>query len=176
MRLGRLRGMSWKAPIMCGSLAFLFSMGAIASGTAPRFEIILTDPPLSCHDMLATPIADLKLAGSPWLTDQDVVAYVWAAHTLILKSGADDARWSSHHGTGGVGFVVLIGGRRVYAGVLMIPFSSQSCGAPVILPASGTPPSLVIGLGYPDSTRFTGDDPRGNPLIREVFESSGKLR
>lgn len=121
--------------------------------------------------------------GKTVVSDDQIVSYNWATHTLTLKPGVRKElakRLRNNRMVSGVSFSVSVGGKDIYKGLFTTVLSSRSLSTPVIvvdLPSveeSGED-QLRIQLGYPGADFFKGDDPREDRRIRDALATSGKL-
>ncbi|MDW7658190.1 MAG: hypothetical protein SCM11_13560 [Bacillota bacterium] len=118
-----------------------------------------------------TPLADLVLEEAPLITDEDLTAYRWADHTLMLTDkDAVEGRLPSVP-TNGLPFVVVVNGERIYYGAFWASYSSQSTDLPVI--------DIIfdywqIKPGYPWD-HVLDPDVRNDRRIRDALSALGKL-
>jgi len=74
-------------------------------------------------------------------------------------------------------FVVVAKGARIYAGAFWTLASSLSFDGVVIEePDFEGDATIRLVLGYPTESFFTGEDPRGDPCIREALTEKGLLQ
>jgi hypothetical protein len=78
---------------------------------------------------------------------------------------------------GGMPFVVIANGERIYGGAFWTPLSSLSYNGVIILqPFEPDANEIVLELGYPAREAFTGPDPRGDARVMQALERAGKLK
>lgn len=135
---------------------------------------------LSRHNARPTPPSFRlsEASGRTILSDEDLVQYRWATHTMVLTQGTV-ARLQTTHRLAGT-FTVVANGANCYRGHFVSPILSAGfAGAVIVLPATesvaATSDTLSITLGYPDGRWTNGDDPRGDPRVLESLTALGKI-
>lgn len=124
---------------------------------------------------------DAILEDTPFLTDEDILAYDWATHTMSITPEA-----VSHFPIGmrlpltHKRFVVVAVGRRCFYGAFVNPLSSFGAGCPQITAMGYDPHAIRISGGpshYTDADGVAHDEPdrRENADLRAALEALGKL-
>jgi hypothetical protein len=123
-------------------------------------------------------------AGKILIAAEEIVAYDWQSHTLILKRAVRPwlvRAW--HKGLlNDEPFIVAVDGQSIYEGRWMSSVMSMSRSSPVILLDSSelqdgsAEDRLRIDLGYPSEAFFKGADPRRDARIQRALKASDKLR
>ena len=120
----------------------------------------------------------------PVLTQEDLIAYDWPTHTMILKPGVVGRLFESLISSLARGFPLEVeaNGVTCYGAILTTSGSSfsQSCAVIDVYAVSKDrmrwETELSITLGYPTEEFFKGNDPRADPRIREALNALGKLK
>ncbi len=145
-----------------------------------EFAIYRVTEKVSAEDMIESDVVDLRLDDTPFIAADEIMAYTWETHELIL-TGAAYRRLSKLEGLAlqdpGLPFVACVGDEPIYGGMLWTSLSSASFGGILIdlYPAAQECP-LSIQAGYPSPDWFTGEDLRADPRIHEALEAAGKLQ
>jgi uncharacterized protein YceK len=154
---------------------------ASGSGDGEKaFELYLVaDEQLSGPDLKNFALSDLPLAEDPILTSDDLVSYIPEYHAMNLTEEAYQkmlAIFSMGMPMSGVPFVIVSKGDRIYAGAFWTPLSSLSVDGVVIMqPMDPSGAALMISLGYPDESVYTGEDPRNDPRLMNALEEAGLI-
>jgi hypothetical protein len=111
---------------------FLFSCDQSTSddkSTTGMFALyLLQDSTITAQSAFSQPIDSLALAGSTFISVNELKSYIWASHSFELK---DQERTEyenfrlSHGKTSGVPFVVTVGNDRIYLGTFWWAYSSS---------------------------------------------------
>jgi hypothetical protein len=147
---------------------------------AGGFSIYLVKQEPSSDTILEADLDQLKLEEEPILSLEDIIAYTWETHEMVLTPSAywrlAQLQTSISLGTG-LPFVICVGSERVYGGAFWTSYSSAVFGGIVIdvYPTEKKRP-IRIQLGYPSAEWFTGEDLRSDPRIFRSLEEAGKLK
>lgn len=132
----------------------------------------LRDTTLSALAVWDMPLDSLVLSSKPFLTSKDLTSYRWSTHEFTVTAGVDSQlailKWGRGH-TGGIPFVVVVDGEKIYLGAFWYSYSSLMPQVPyidVIL----EPHRIQYETG-PQSA----DDKRSDPRIYQVLKSAGIL-
>jgi hypothetical protein len=132
------------------------------------FAIYLLEGNLSPREIEGRDLADLPLQDEPVLAQDDLEAYIWDRHELVLTPEAVNRIEGLDVPVAGLAFVAMVGPERIYQGAFWVPWSSLSYDG-VVIQVPPIPPErrLRIQLAYPTSPElFEGKDPRSDPRIR----------
>lgn len=144
------------------------------------FAIYLLAEDISGTELSQLDINQLRLQDKPVVSNDDVVSYDRATHTIELTSEAYvrvQQIFPMPVRVDGIPFVVCVGKERIYFGVFMTPASSISYDGIVIgQPLKTNQTTTQIALGYPGQDVFTGNDPRADPRIMRTLEQQSKLK
>jgi hypothetical protein len=121
----------------------------------------------------------LILKPTPVIASDDIIAYNFTNHLMTLTPEAfqrisHDASWMSASASGGVPFVVVADGQRVYLG----SFGGGGGSIPICVPLIGgtdRPNTLMIYRDYACDPR-NSSDPRSDERIRLALEALHKLK
>jgi hypothetical protein len=143
----------------------------------PDFAIFLALTEMTAEDVLAVPPDDLTLSDTAVLTMEDVVSYDPGAYELTLTEDAVGRIRQMGVPMGGLPFVVVAQGERVYTGAFWTPVSSLSYpGTAAMLSLEEDAVTLRFDLGYPASPElFEGVDLRNDERILKAFSKAEKL-
>jgi hypothetical protein len=140
---------------------------------------LLGDPQITGPDLKNYDLDQLPLAANPLLTTDFLISYDWENHGINLSPFAYQqllAIFSGGMPSSGVPFVILAYDQPIYAGAFWTLRSSLSFdGVTILEPSDPAGQTLYITLGYPGADNFTGEDPRGNPRLKQALEDAGKL-
>ena len=140
---------------------------------------LIADDQLAGSDLADYDLDELPLAETPVIATDDLVNYNWDYHSFDLTENAYLsmlAIFSSGMPMSGVPFVIVSQGERIYAGAFWSPSSSNTFDGVVILqPVDPSGGSFFITLGYPTDEYFTGEDPRGDPGLKEALQAVGVI-
>lgn len=121
-------------------------------------------------------LEDLPINDKPFLSTKDVVSYMWGDHAVNLTEEAYlkiVVNFSQGLPLDGLPFVIVSNNQRIYAGVFMSLVSSLIFDGVVIQqPFDPAIQPLFLTLGYPNEAFFTGEDPRGNTILRQALEAA----
>jgi hypothetical protein len=156
-------------PLLAACLA-LIVIGTTAHAGKGRFELFLVKTP---H----TELEKIELEAKPLLTDGDVTSYDWQTHSMVLTKDAKARLPKAREiGVRGLGFVIVVDGKRLYRGSFWTSFSSIGCPTPVILlDQDDAGYVLRIRRAYPSDEFAAGPDPRGDERLLQVLRELGKL-
>lgn len=180
----RMRWLIWIV-IIIRLIACTAQMEASSAPTGSEGEAFalyqLADDQIRGMALVDMPLEALVLADVPLLTTADLISYERSTHTLELtdegyQKVAD--LMTDNFQVGGIPFVVVSGGHRIYAGAFWTPLSSQSFDGvvimdPIFLMENNT---MQITLGYPAVEFFTGTDPRADARLMDALEAAGVLK
>lgn len=161
------------------ALFFLLSKGTFKVAEGEGFAIYLPEPDIPPAQLAAASYIELPQA--PLIAGSDIISYDVEAHVIELSAAAYDVIRNLEVPTSGRSFVVCADRTVVYSGAFWVDLSSQSFGGVVIRkpltvdPGSG-PYLIQLELGYPGPDFFTGEDPRGSPLVFETLRRADKVR
>jgi hypothetical protein len=139
------------------------------------FAIYLTKqdiPPAQMEDL-----SHVDIAERPIITISDIITYDTQEHELRLTASAFERISQLDVPTGGKSFIVCVDNKPIYWGAFWVLWSSLSFdGVTIWKPLNLEEPYVIrLKLGYPSSELYTGEDPRGNPIVIESLEQAGKL-
>jgi hypothetical protein len=139
------------------------------------FAIYLTKQDIPPTQMEA--LSHVDIAEKPIITITDIITYDAQQHELKLTASAFERVSQLGVLVRGKSFIVCIDKNPIYWGAFWIPISSISFDGVVICKPLGSqePKVITIGLGYPTSSFFEGEDPRSNSAILYSLEQAGKL-
>ena len=132
----------------------------------------LQDTSLPASAVWSLPLDSLKLSSKPFLTLKDLTSYRWSTHEFTVTAGVDSqfsALRSTRGHTGGIPFVVVVDGEKVYLGAFWYAYSSLMPQVPyidVIL----EPHRIGSAAGAQPAV-----DKRSDPRIYQVLKSAGVL-
>ncbi|CAG0956605.1 hypothetical protein ARNL5_00563 [Anaerolineae bacterium] len=132
----------------------------------------LQDTTLSAFAVWGMPLDSLKLSSKPFFTIDDVTSYRWSTHEFTVSAAVDSQlaalKWVHGH-TGGVPFVVVVDGEKIYLGAFWYAYSSLMPQVPYI--------DVILEphkIRYSASSQWV-DDKRSDPRIYQVLKSAGIL-
>lgn len=163
--------------IVAGTVAVIGVIGTIAT-----LYVLRAEPNPSPIQRDPTQRVEVRANdGTVLIADTDIVSYVWASHTMTLRSGKRRELMDGLRRTivSGEPFTLSVGDDALYTGTITTIVSSYSFHTPVLV-INGCWPDpkedqVCIQLGYPSGSYFIGDDPRDDPRLRAALESSGRL-
>ena len=146
------------------------------------FGIYLTAKPVDARIMAGGKgdWSSVRLAGSPIISDADILVYDFTNHLMTLKPEA--FRHIPRPDASGIPFVVVANGERIYLGVFMTGLSSMSIAVPSIivdahnLDTNLPPNTLRIDRVYFAPYSTTDPDPRLDDRIKQSLTSVHKLK
>lgn len=143
----------------------------------PAFAIFLVLTEMMAEDVLAVPLDDLTLDDTALLTMEDVLRYQPENYELTLTDDAVSRLGRRGVPLGGLPFVLVAQGERVYMGAFWTPISSLSySGTAAMLSLEEDAVTLRFDLGYPASPElFEGVDLRNDARILKAFSDAEKL-
>jgi hypothetical protein len=116
----------------------------------------------------------IELASTPILGADDIIAYEWATHKILLTTAAYERVRQLTARMSDLSFVACVGNMPVYWGAFWGPNSSMFDGA-VIGAFPYITETNTIGISFGGNFTSRGPDPRNSPLIRDALTKSGKL-
>jgi hypothetical protein len=163
---------SWLAAII---ICLLFSLAGCTAAKSEGFAIYLTKDDVPPAQMAA--LSHVDIAEAPVISLTDIIYYNAQTHELKLTAAAFARLASLEVPVRGRSFLVCIDKRPVYGGAFWTPVSSISYdGVTIWKPFNATGPQIItLELGYPSSSFYGGQDPRGNAEVMKSLEGAGKL-
>jgi hypothetical protein len=164
-------------PIVIGVMLMLSILvsSICATSKGQGFAIYLTreDIPPEKMEMLS----HVDIADQPIVSIQDIITYNARTHEIKLTDEAFERIASLEVPVRGKALLVCVDGTPIYWGAFWTPISSISFDGVIIWKPLGSqkPKVITIGLGYPASSSFEGEDPRNNPAVLHSLEQAGKL-
>ena len=160
------------------SILAISSMALLSSCSGPTgegFAIYLTREDIFPSDMEA--LSHVELADDPIISSEDIISYDAESHEIKLTDAAYNRISQLEVPMGGKPFLVCVDKSPIYWGAFWVDLSSHSfSGVTINKPLSAQESKiLMLELGYPSSSFFTGDDPRSNETIMKALDKSGKL-
>jgi len=157
-------------------MPFVFNGCYAVSPAKKGFAIYLTEsniPPSQMEILSRVAITD-----TPIISNDDIKSYTWDTHEIELTPEAFQRIEALQVPTTGTTFVVCVDDSPVYWGAFWTPLSSQSFqGITIWVPAMPPTDNVIkLELGYPDSSFYKGEDPRGETRIKDALEKAGKLK
>jgi hypothetical protein len=132
----------------------------------------LQDTTISAAMVWDIPLDRLVLSSRPFLTASDLTSYRWSTHEYTVTASVDSQlaalKWAHGH-TGGIPFVVVVDGERIYLGAFWYAYSSLMPQVPYI--------DVLFGpyrIWQPSSPLVT-EDKRSDPRIYRVLKNAGIL-
>jgi hypothetical protein len=181
MRL-KLSGTIVKAQVLFLGFIFLTTSG-LSQKTQEGFAIYLPSREISHNELYkliseknGLKIDKIKLKNEPLISDNDLIAYYLASHTLELSSAA--AKRIDELYTG-ILVLICVGKKPIYWAAIWSGILSAGFGGVVVIkpdPFTSNKDIIQIQCGYPSEEWFRGKDPRSDPEIIEALKKSGKLK
>ncbi|MCJ7606017.1 MAG: hypothetical protein MUO19_08315 [Dehalococcoidales bacterium] len=142
------------------------------TGVSPGegFAIYLTRDNIPIRDMSV--LSHVDIADTPVIGPDDIVAYYWYTHEIVLTPQAFARITDIKVPMAGKSFVVCVDRRTVYWGAFWSMASSVWLPRPAVIyvdPVMGDGHYLQIASSSPA-------DPRSDPVIRATLEAAGKLK
>lgn len=168
--------------LICLLLALAASFSACApkvseeaSGKESEFAIYLLPDDVRHEQVSSLDLAALKPAGTPLITQKDVLAYGKDRHELIMSPESADRL--NKLDLPGKTFAAFVDDKPVYAGAFWTSIWSSSFDGVYIdvHDLERNPAGITIGLGYPKNSRNLSD-PRHDSRILDIFAKTGHLR
>ena len=160
-------------------LLALILMGCTPS-EADGFSVYLLANEIPSSELSKVDLHALELQEEPLLSIDDVITYSKETHEIEVTAeayGRIQQLYSLPVRVDGKPFVVCMGRDPVYAGAFWMPASSLIFDGVVICqPFDRDDHVIRIGLGYPTSEAFRGEDPRSDPRILQSLGAAGKLK
>ncbi|MBK7259511.1 MAG: hypothetical protein IPI01_17245 [Ignavibacteriae bacterium] len=159
------------------SLASIALLSACTDSTSPGLSqdlaiYTLPDTSISAAMVWDKPLDSLVLSSRPFLTGGDITSYRWSTHEYTVTATVDSQlaalKWVHGH-TGGIPFVVVVDGERIYLGAFWYAYSSLMPQVP-----------YIDVLLFPHRIRSApvgsaSEDKRSDPRIYQVLKSAGIL-
>jgi len=164
-------------PIIIGIMLLLSILvsSICATSKGEGFAIYLTreDTPPEKMEMFS----HVDIADQPIVSIQDIITYNAQTHEIKLTDEAFERIANLEVPVRGKSLLICVDGAPIYWGAFWTPISSISFDGVIIWkPLSSQEPKVItIGLGYPTSSFFEGEDPRNNPTVLHSLEQAGKL-
>ena len=166
------------------SFLLIIILGAALASCQPgkdnNFAIYLLAQDIPASQLSQIDITQLILQNKPIISNDDIVSYDRASHTMELTQEAYtrvQQIFPMPVKVEGIPFVVCVGNERIYTGAFWTPVSSRSYDGVVIMqPFDATKSTIQITLGYPAPEVFIGDDPRADARIIKTLEQGEKLK
>jgi len=164
-------------PIIIGIMLLLSILvsSICATSKGEGFAIYLTreDTPPEKMEMFS----HIDIADQPIVSIQDIITYNAQTHEIKLTDEAFERIANLEVPVRGKSLLICVDGAPIYWGAFWTPISSISFDGVIIWkPLSSQEPKVItIGLGYPTSSFFEGEDPRNNPTVLHSLEQAGKL-
>ena len=156
-------------------ISFMILLSSCSGPTDEGFAIYLTKEEISPSKMEA--LSHVELADSPIISSEDVISYEAQSHEIKLTDAAYNRILELEVPVHGRSFLVCVDRSPIYWGAFWVNLSSVSfSGVTINKPLSAQESKiLLLELGYPSSSFFTGDDPRSNETVMKALDKSGKL-
>jgi hypothetical protein len=144
----------------------------------PKLDVYTQTPDVQERVLVylrTTKPSEIPLAEEPIVSEDDVLSYDWATHTLKLR----DSIWFKirEPGMHGLPFVMVVDNESVYVGAFWSPLSSISTHVPVILwDTERKAKEMTINWAYPTSDFGHGSDPRANERLKKALDELSKLK
>ena len=173
------------------ALCVLTAGGTLAeerSDAPPEFAIHLVAGTLTVDEARAMALDALPLEEDPLLTERDLEAYYWPAHTLatteevierlndVGMAGLKPARPDDPPRPPDRLFVVSAGKERIYLGLIWPALRSSIPGIPHVVVPLAMSEDRSPGFGIQMIEVGDFDDPRSDPRIHEALARAGVLR
>src|SRR4030042_5469396 len=160
------------ALILIGTI-LVFSSCTISKGDG--FAIYLTKGDIPPAQMPA--LSHVDTAEPPIISMKDIITYNAQTHELKLTTSAFERISQLDVPVRGKSFVVCVDRKPIYWGAFWTPISSISFDGVTIWKPYNTQEQkiIVLELGYPSPSFYSGEDPRNNRKVLESLENDGKL-
>jgi hypothetical protein len=159
----------------CILLLIIIYGGYITTTKGEGFAIYLTRRDVPPSQMEA--LSHVDLSDQPIISLEDIIAYDAQTHEMRLTSSAFDRVSELDVPVTGRSFMVCVDKEPNYWGAFWTPISSLSFDGVTIWKPYNTQGKKVImlELGYPASSFYSGEDPRNNTKVLESLKKAGKL-
>ena len=139
------------------------------------FAIYLTRRDVPPSQMEA--LSHVDLMDQPVISLVDIITYNAQTHEIMLTPSAFDRVSGLDVPVSGCSFVVCVDKEPLYWGAFWTPISSLSFDGVTIWEPLNTQVKkvIVLELGYPSSSFYSGVDPRDNKKVLESLNKAGKL-
>ena len=160
------------ALIIVGAIIML---GGCKTSKDEGFAIYLTKEDIPPAQMEA--LNYVEIADQPIISLEDIIAYNAQTHELQLTDTAFARISQLEVPVRGKSFLVCVDKGPIYWGAFWTPISSMSFnGVTILKPLSFQELKVImLELGYPSSSFFSGQDPRNNSEVMKSLEQAGKL-
>ena len=163
--------------VFCLVLAIVPFLSDCTPQPAADFAIYLPARQMAVSEMASVDLQKLPLQDTPVFATAEIVTYSWGTHEIKLTAAAFDRIMAMTIPVRGMPFVACVDRKPVYWGAFWTPISSMSFeGVAIMMPLGAENRTIQIGLGYPSSDFFHGNDPRVSTAVRKALEQAGKLR
>jgi len=160
-------------------LLFLIFMSSYALAQ-DNFSIFLLNKKITDENFIKSGIENLSLQSRPIISKDDIVFYLRDENKIKLTNECYKRIKALPTG---IQFVVCVGKKRIYSGIVWSEILSASCNGVIMM----KPSSLIsrsddakrivsIDLGYPNPSYFVGVDPRSKDEILTSLKKAGKLK
>jgi hypothetical protein len=177
--MGNVRRIHMKRKGLITVLIFPVLLAQFAGGCSTHedegFGIYLTRDDIPPSRMEA--LSHVEIADEPLISASDIISYNAQTHEIKLENTAYERITSLQIPVSGKSFLVCIDKGPIYWGAFWTPISSMSFNGVTIWQPPGTQEESIItlGLGYPSSSFYEGEDPRNNPEVLASLERDDKL-
>lgn len=157
------------------SVGTIIILGGCKSSIDEGLAIYLTKEDITPAQMEA--LSYVSTADQPIISMRDIVTYNAQTHELELTEEAFQRISQLEIPVSGKSFVLCIDKGAIYWGAFWTPMSSMSFdGITIIKPLNSQETKVIkLELGYPSSSFYHGEDPRGNAKVMKSLEKAGKL-
>jgi hypothetical protein len=131
-------------------------------------------------------LANAVVEDPPLLTQDDIVVYDWATHSITLTLTGEkklfEYKGPDSERSGGSAlrtreFIVTVDGERCYGGAFWWSISSVSYMHPVIKVSARRAQTIQIDRFYgPPSAQPSSADPRLDPRVEKALRAAGKIK
>ena len=139
------------------------------------FAIYLTKDDIPPSQMET--LSHVDIADQPIISIGDIITYNAQTHELKLTDKAFKRISELNVPVSGKSFMVFVDKALIYWGAFWTPFSSLSFdGVTILKPLNSQEQTVItLGLGYPSSPFFSGEDPRNNVEVMNSLDQASKL-
>jgi hypothetical protein len=157
-------------------LLIIITYGSYITSTKGKgFAIYLTKNDIPPAKMEA--LNHVDISDEPIISVKDLITYNAQTHEMKLTPEAFDHVHELDVPVTGKSFVVCIDKEPIYWGAFWTPISSLSFDGVTIWQPYNTQGQkiIVLELGYPSSSFYSGEDPRNDKKVLESLEKDGVL-
>jgi hypothetical protein len=157
-------------------LIIIITYGIYNTSTKGKgFAIYLTKKDIPPAQMEA--LSHVDISDQPIISVKDIITYNAQTHEMKLTPRAFDRVYELDVPVTGKSFMVCIDKEPIYWGAFWTPISSLSFDGVTIWKPYNTQEQkiIVLELGYPSPSFYSGEDPRNNRKVLESLEKDGKL-